>query len=244
MRFLNSFFNESDLLKKIRTDAESKKIPILSYNSARFLEALCFVKNPESILEIGCGIGYSSYFLIKNFKNLLESEDSILKNSLKILKNNNANDNIGNSNKNCLIYTGIDMNKERLKEASFFIERMFPEFNKYKNIKIEFICSNILKIIDKIKTFYDMVFIDAAKFEYGIYIKSIEKNLKNGSVVIADNIFYSNKIYSKEISKHDKNSVNGIKEYLSYIYTNPYFNTALFDIGDGLSVSVYNKFSK
>ncbi len=89
-----------------------------------------------------------------------------------------------------------------------------------------------------------MVFIDAAKYQYPYYLEALRGKLNTGCAIIADNIFYSGKIFREEILKHDANSVAGLTEYLEIITGESAFKTSLFNIGDGIALSLYNKDSR
>jgi len=54
--------------------------------------------------------------------------------------------------------------------------------------KIEIIAGDALEIIPVLNENFDLLFIDATKEEYLQYLKLAEKNLKKGSMVIADNV--------------------------------------------------------
>jgi len=196
---------EKELLTGLKEEAALKKIPIINDNTGIFLELICFIKKPKNVLEIGCGTGYSSYFIIKN---------------------------IGND----CSYAGIDLNKDRVAIAQEFITNYFPEKS---NGKIRFYAGNALKIVPALKQKFDMIFIDAAKFEYPQYIKILIEKLEINAVVIADNIFYGGKIFKGNTSKHDSNSIKGIKEYISIITSSNYFQNLFLDISDGIAVSLY-----
>jgi predicted O-methyltransferase YrrM len=198
---LKPCLEEIKLLDSLFKKAQQKKIPVVDKDTGRFLEIVSLIRKPENILEIGCGIGFSSYFIIKNLKG-------------------------GN-------YTGVDLNKERLKKAEKFIKGKFP------GEKCKFLAGNALKIIPEIEPKFDMIFIDGAKYEYLSYLKAVEGKLNPGALIIADNIFYRGLIFKKKVSVHDCNSVNGIKEYIKYINGNKYFESYFFDIGDGISVTKF-----
>jgi predicted O-methyltransferase YrrM len=69
--------------------------------------------------------------------------------------------------------------------------------------KIDIVASNALEIIPKLDLKFDLLFLDAAKDEYLKYLKLAEnKNLKKGSIVVADNV---------EVSK------NEMRDYLEYV---------------------------
>lgn len=200
---INSYLNENKILDNISKKAKKEKIPVIDENTGRFLELACLLSVPRNILEIGCGIGFSSYFLIKNLEN-------------------------GK-------YTGIDLNSRRLERAENFIKNNFPEK------KCTFLGGNALELIPELNDGYDMVFIDGAKLEYPLYIKTVEPKLKKGALVVADNIFFRNKIFSKKINNHDLNSVTGIRNYIEYITGKTCFESYFFNVGDGISVTKYLK---
>ena len=69
--------------------------------------------------------------------------------------------------------------------------------------KIDIVDANALEAIPKLDLKYDLLFLDAAKDEYLKYLKLAEnKNLKKGSIVVADNV---------EVSK------NEMLDYLEYV---------------------------
>ncbi|MES0341583.1 MAG: methyltransferase domain-containing protein [Candidatus Humimicrobiaceae bacterium] len=202
---LDLYLEEKKFLKGLEEKSRSQKIPVISVETGAFLEFAVLIKKPNKILEIGCGNGFSTYFLVKN----LQSYSS---------------------------YTGIDLNKVRLSSAESFIKERF------KGIEMEFISGNALEVIVDLDGKFDLVFIDAAKFEYPGYLDIILKKLNKGALIIADNIFYNGKIFSQAPSKHNKKSIEGIKEYLEMLNSNNgIIKTDLIDIGDGLAISIYGE---
>ena len=225
-----AYIDEASLLQKIRENAQARKIQVISDETARFLEAVCFIKKPEKILEIGCGTGYSTYFILKSLRRIIEPRDIRQKNY-----------SVTDDKK--YFYTGIDLNRERIAEAKNYIEKTFPEFGTDNQIRdlinIRFLLGNAIKIIPQLGQRFDFVFMDAAKFEYPLYIKSLEGKLEEGAIVIADNVFYSGKIFNNNITGHDRNSVAGLKEFIKYISETDNIRTDFFNISDGISVSIF-----
>lgn len=68
--------------------------------------------------------------------------------------------------------------------------------------RINLIVGDANKVLPKLQGSYDMVFLDAVKDEYLGYLKSVERLLHKGSVVVADNV----KSHSAEVAG-----------YLSYV---------------------------
>lgn len=54
--------------------------------------------------------------------------------------------------------------------------------------RIEVIVGDALKVLPTLEGSFDMVFLDAVKEDYLTYLKSVERLLHKGSVVIADNV--------------------------------------------------------
>ncbi len=203
MKELEYFFSEKKMLNKLEAASKKNKVPIITNDVGRLLETIIFIKQPEKILEIGCGEGYSTYYIVKNLKKGF--------------------------------YTGIDLNKKRLQKAEIFISKNFPD------ISLEFIHGNALNILSSMKKKFDFVFIDAAKYEYADYIKSIDKKLNDNAIIVTDNIFFSEKIFANIVKEHDRNSVNGIKQFIQFLDRSEFLQTIFLDIGDGISVSVFKK---
>ena len=67
--YLSSFPPKSDeLIEEMEKYAQENNVPILSSQSAEFLEQLVIIKNPKRVLELGTAIGYSSIRIARNLK--------------------------------------------------------------------------------------------------------------------------------------------------------------------------------
>ena len=65
---LSLYLEEKKFLKDLEEKSRSLKIPVISIETGAFLEFAVLLKKPKKLLEIGCGNGFSTYFLVKNLK--------------------------------------------------------------------------------------------------------------------------------------------------------------------------------
>jgi caffeoyl-CoA O-methyltransferase len=84
--YIMSFRKEPDeLIKEMELFAAENKVPILSADSADFLEVMIKLTDPKRALEIGTAIAYSSIRIARNLKKksilhtIEKSEDNIIK---------------------------------------------------------------------------------------------------------------------------------------------------------------------
>lgn len=93
---------------------------------------------------------------------------------------------------------------------------------------------------EKGKELYDLVFLDAAKGQYINWLKDIKRLMKNGAVLIADNIFKDGEILESKflIKKRDRTIHKRMREFLKCISDDREFITYILNIGDGISVSI------
>lgn len=82
---------------------------------------------------------------------------------------------------------------------------------------------------------YDALFIDAVKTEYPLYLDEGLRLVRSGGLILADNVHWSGAVADPD--KSDA-GVEGIREYLRRIATDPRLTSTVLDAGDGLAVSV------
>jgi predicted O-methyltransferase YrrM len=93
---------------------------------------------------------------------------------------------------------------------------------------------------DLSETDFDLIFIDAAKAQYKKFLEKYQTNLKTGGIIICDNLLFHGLVENKnEIeSKRILQLVKKIDEFNSYLINNRDFDTYIYEIGDGMSISI------
>ena len=117
-----------------------------------------------------------------------------------------------------------------------------------KNIK-DFNLENRINIIlddalnTNIKGIYDLIFIDAAKSQYIKFFEKYELNLKQGGVIVTDNLSFHGLVEdeSKTTNRNTKQLVRKIRKYIDYLKNNDNYETVFYKLGDGIAVSKKRK---
>ncbi len=86
---------------------------------------------------------------------------------------------------------------------------------------------------------YDMIFVDAAKAQYGSFFESCRDMLRTGGLLISDNILYKGMTATDELVLHRKRTiVKRLREYVDMLCRDKDFDTAIVPVGDGMALSV------
>ncbi len=111
------------------------------------------------------------------------------------------------------------------------------------NDKIEVILADAGKYMKSIpdEEQYDIVFIDAAKGQYLVYLKEAIRLTKIGGVIIADNMLYRGRTLSDYNDHKHRTATNRLREYLEIMKEDERLDSNLIKIGDGLAISIVVK---
>lgn len=112
--------------------------------------------------------------------------------------------------------------------------------------QIELIEMDALEAFDVVKkNTYDMIFIDAAKAQYMNFFNMYTPLLNEGGIVVCDNMLFHGLVSDEKSYEHQSRSVRGLIRKLSNFHQNLLQNedytTSIFEIGDGMSISVCKK---
>ena len=137
-------------------------------------------------------------------------------------------------------YSALMMNSER-------DEKMYNEATKninelgVKNINI--IYKDALEAFDLIKDIkFDLIFIDAAKAQYKKFFDIYTPLLNKNGVVVCDNMLFHGVVVHEEnydnLTKGLRGLVRKLHAFTKELMENDKYDTTLYDIGDGISVSI------
>lgn len=134
------------------------------------------------------------------------------------------------TDENCIIDT-IEIDEERAKEAKENIEKIGVAN------RINIIVGNAVDILPTISQEYDIVFIDAAKGKYPVFLENAIRLIKNDGLILADNILYKGYVMSDYNKHKQRTAVRHLREYIQEITGNEKLESEILEIGDGLAIT-------
>ena len=107
--------------------------------------------------------------------------------------------------------------------------------------KINIIEGDAVEILPTINKKYDVVFIDAAKGKYPIFLKEAVRLINKNGYIIADNILYKGYVMSDYNKHKQRTAVTHLREYIKLTTDNPRLDTKILEVGDGLAITKLKK---
>jgi len=111
--------------------------------------------------------------------------------------------------------------------------------NNKENIDVIF--GDALEVYDKIKNKnFDLIFIDAAKGQYKKFFELYTPLLNKNGIVVCDNMTFHNLLDAdtSNMSRSLRGLVNKLKMFTDYLLDNDDFETSIYNIGDGIAISI------
>ena len=108
---------------------------------------------------------------------------------------------------------------------------------------IDVILADATKYLPNLKedNVYDVIFIDAAKGQYLKFLENAIRLIKNGGVIIADNVLFKGRVLSDYNEHKHRTAVNRLRNYINIINNDTRLKSTILDIGDGIAVSKVTK---
>ena len=125
----------------------------------------------------------------------------------------------------------IERDQDRVVEARENIKKVGVEE------KIRIYEGDAVEILPTLNEKYDVVFIDAAKGKYPFFLEQALRLLKEGGIILADNILYKGYVMSDYNKHKQRTAVTHLRQYIKEITENKELETTILDVGDGLAIS-------
>ena len=145
----------SPVMAEMEEVAERDGVPIVNWETGRFLATLCRAMDPV-VLEVGTAIGYSTLHMAEQLV------------AGRVIT--------------------LEMDADRARQARSFWERAGVAE------RIELIEGDARSTLDEVPGPIDLLFVDAAKDQYGGYIEAAEPKLSDRAVLVVDNMLMSGEV--------------------------------------------------
>ncbi|PQJ15621.1 O-methyltransferase [Aureicoccus marinus] len=123
----------------------------------------------------------------------------------------------------------IEINEELQPIQNKYFERSY-----YRSSIVQHVGS-ALEVLPALEPSFDLVFIDAKKVEYPDYYTAVLPLLKQGSIILSDNILWSGKV-AEEVPEVDK-ATKALQRYNKMLKDDPRVESIILPVRDGLSLS-------
>ena len=110
--------------------------------------------------------------------------------------------------------------------------------------KIEIVHADATKYLydmDENKEKFDVIFIDAAKGQYLVFLENAIRLANKDAVIIADNVYFKGRVLSGYNEHRHRTATNRLREYIRIINEDERLNSTVLNVGDGVAISVVNK---
>jgi predicted O-methyltransferase YrrM len=172
-RYLHELRPErSPVMREMEELAERDGIPIVHWETGRFLAALVRALDPAAVLEVGTAIGYST----------LHMAQALSASAMQAL-GASAIEALGRGR----IVT-IERDPERVRQARDFLERAGVAE------RVEIVEADALEAIGELAGPFDLIFLDATKGEYPRYLALAEPKAAERAVLVIDNVLMSGSV--------------------------------------------------
>jgi caffeoyl-CoA O-methyltransferase len=95
-----------------------------------------------------------------------------------------------------------------------------------------------LDVMPRLSETFDLVFIDALKEEYGRYLDLALPMLRDGGVVIVDNLLWGGQVAGEIRSPDQTASTEALREFNQKFVRHPLLRAEVLSVGDGLGYGV------
>ena len=135
----------------------------------------------------------------------------------------------------CVI-DSIEIDEDRANEALINIR------NIGISDRINIIIGNAVEVLPTLPSEkYDIVFIDANKGKYPVFLKEAIRLLRNNGLILADNVLYKGYVLSDYNKHKQRTAVRHLREYIAEITESENLESEILEIGDGLAITRVRK---
>jgi predicted O-methyltransferase YrrM len=119
-------------------------------------------------------------------------------------------------------------------------ERGLKLLNNLEITGINLLNKNAFDYLKENNEKYDIIFLDAGKKDYILYLPILKERLNENGLLICDNILMGTMVLKNEVDKKYRNMTEKIKLFNDYLSNDKELVTLFLPVGDGISISYRN----
>lgn len=129
----------------------------------------------------------------------------------------------------------IELDEQRASEARENVKKIGIED------KVNILVGNAVEILPSLQDEYDMIFIDANKGKYPVFLQEGIRLAKKNGWILADNVLYKGYVMGDYNKHKQRTAVRHLREYIQNAQENEALETQILEVGDGLAISRVKK---
>ena len=203
-----------DFLETLYQKAREERIPVIRREAQSLLSFLCLDREPGRVLEIGTAIGFSSCLMAEYLP-----EGAVI--------------------------DTVEKDPERYREAVSNIRSFAADYTKRHNRKAPEIhpheedAEAYLSRLSSDNATYDLIFLDAAKAQYPVYLTYIGRLMNPHSILVTDNVLQEGTLAESKftVTRRDRTIHLRMREFADRLFRGDMYQSILLPLGDGMTVT-------
>ena len=231
-----------DHLGRLEEEAIADRVPIIRPRTRDLIRFFIKMKKPMRILEVGTAVGFSALFM-QYYAPLGCRIVTIEKDPARAAL----------ARQNILKYGSGGSPESGGKPAGIAAEKAGESGGKPAGIQgeepaeksrppIEVLEGDAARILKEIRedASFDLIFMDAAKGQYIRFLPDVLRLLRDGGILITDNILQEGDVLSSRfaVTRRNRTIHSRMREYVRALAEEPSLETLLLPAGDGTAVCV------
>ncbi len=125
--------------------------------------------------------------------------------------------------------TTIDVDPERIGTARRFLARA----GVAKRVRL--LEGPALEVLPRLRGPFDLVYVDAVKSEYRRYLDLVVPRLRDGGLVVLDNLLWKGRV--AEPADHGDETADVVRDFNRYLVEHPRLEALVLPLGDGVGIA-------
>lgn len=132
-----------------------------------------------------------------------------------------------------------DATIDTIERSPVMIADAKTNFSRFKASNITLYEGDAALVLPHLPGLYDLIYLDAAKGQYPVYLPECIRLLSCGGIFISDNVLFRGQVSAGKPDCHrNQTIVNRLDEYLHRLKSDSRLTTCILPISDGMTLSV------